>query len=106
MRTNDQWFEPGDKVMRVSSGCRNFPAITCDVGIPQYGQVYCVEDFWEGPIFNAVILIGFGGWRYHPRNGSKVGWEACAFRRVSEIKLCVEAVSKSKAPKVQPVESP
>lgn len=94
---NDQWFLPGDKVMRVSSGSALGTAVEHPPSHhPQYGVVYCVEDCWAGPLFNAVMLVGFGGWQY--QNGMKAGWQACAFRKVEEIKLCVMAISHAKAP--------
>lgn len=98
MRTNDQYFKPGDKVMRVGCGDYQGHAFTCDVTTPQYGVVYCVEDFYEGPQFNAVMLVGFGGWRRKPGNPYPIGWEAKAFRMVEEIKLCVKAVERMKTP--------
>ncbi len=103
MKTNDQWFEPGDKVMRVATSSEAVGDIRghwwyekddAPKSGPQFGRVYCVEDFWEGPRFNVVMLVGFGGWRYH--GSFKVGWAASCFRKVEEIKLCVEAVKKSK----------
>lgn len=66
------------------------------------GIVYCVEDFYEGRQFNVVMLVGFGGWRYDPRDGTPVGWPAKGFRRVEEIRLCVEAVTHSKKQIHQP----
>lgn len=99
MRTDDQYFEPGDKVMRVgfelpsNAAAYNGPN---QPDIPQYGKVYCVEDFWEGPVHNAIMLVGFGGWRFW--RGMKAGWRAAHFRRVSEIKLCVRAAEKMSLP--------
>lgn len=94
MRNSDQWFQPGDKVMRVGSECRRDHAIPAPPsGWPEWGQVYCVEDFWEGPQFNVVMLVGFGGWVVI--NGMNVGWRAVNFRKVEEIKLCVAAVNRA-----------
>jgi hypothetical protein len=96
VNTNDQFFQPGDKVMRVSAG-EGTPS-TGGIQMeswPQYGVVYCVEDFYAGPRFNAVMLVGFSGWRYHT-NGTKIGWAARAFRKVEEIKLCVAAAAHAK----------
>lgn len=92
---DDLWFSPGDKVMLVSSAPRS-EVLKCDVAIPQYGVVYCVEDFWEGPQFNVIMLVGFGGWRHH--NGMKVGWDACSFRKLEEIKLIMRAVQPERIP--------
>lgn len=98
MRNDDQWFRVGDKVMRVGSHRPDGNLLTNYTGgIPQYGQIYCVEDFWEGPQFNVVMLVGFGGWRIDPW-GRKVGWCATAFRKIDEIKLCIEAANKIKKP--------
>lgn len=97
MRTNDQWFQPGDKVMRVVGNGR--PGIHCDAGSPQMGQVYCVEAFYEGPKFNAVMLVGFGGWRYVAGNPYPIGWRASFFRKVDEIRLCCKAVARTSQPK-------
>jgi hypothetical protein len=94
---SDQVFQPGDKVMRVSGNRPDGVVMKYERTCPQYGQVYCVEDFWRGPRFNVVMLVGFGGWRYDS-HGRKVGWVASAFRKVEEIKLCVEAVRKVPKP--------
>ena len=96
---DEPYFKPGDKVMRVNPGHRpgNYPGNDIP-GFPQMGQVYCVEDFYEGPQFNAVMLVGFGGWRRHPIDGSPVGWRAADFRKVEEIKLCVAAVQRTQQP--------
>ncbi len=96
MRSEDQWFKPGDKVMRVGSVSGN--AFRYDGPKPKFGAVYCVEDFYEGPSFNAVMLVGFGGWRFRPGNPYPIGWRAINFRKVEEIKLCIEAVERSKKP--------
>lgn len=61
------------------------------------GIVYCVEDFWEGPCFNVVMLVGFGGFR-HDSLGRPVGWKATYFRKVEEIRLCAAAIAYSKQP--------
>lgn len=79
--------EPGNAVEPRSRSNPN--------GCPLMGQVYCVEDFWEGPQFNVVMLVGFGGWQYSERNGMKIGWRAVYFRKVDEIALCVRALEKA-----------
>ncbi len=102
MRTDDQYFQPGDKVMRVSSPVASGYTRPDNYGMkdmPEYGIVYCVEDFWEGPQFNVIMLVGVGGWRYH--GGMKVGWQARRFRKVEEIKLCVGALEHTKKPEKQ-----
>ena len=81
--------------MRVEP--RSIPGtMACDSGTPQMGVVYCVEDFWEGPQFNVVMLVGFGGWRY--QCGMPTGWRATYFRKIEEIKLCIAAVKQTSAP--------
>ena len=97
MRT-DQWFEPGDKVMRVSGNPEGGSIYKTDRRKPRYGEVLCVEDFYEGPQFNAVMFVGFGGWAYDGL-GRPIGWRASCFRKVDEIKLCVEAVEKGRVEK-------
>lgn len=98
---NDVYFSPGDKVMRVSSESGPI-TVECRNGSPQFGVVYCVEDFYEGPQFNVVMLVGFGGWVWVPGYKHPAGWRATAFRKVEEIKLCVEAIKRTEAPVAQP----
>jgi len=93
--SNDQWFQPGDKVMRVAGNTKNGSIYPTNRRKPRYGEILCVEDFWEGPNYNVVMFVGFGGWAYDHR-GWKVGWPASAFRKVDEIKLIVEAVEKGR----------
>jgi hypothetical protein len=97
MRKNDIYFEPGDKVMRVASECRHTGRKSNTGKAPEFGKVYCVEDFYEGSEFNVVMLVGFGGWVYDSR-GRPVGWRAINFRKVDEIKICLRAVESLKAP--------
>jgi hypothetical protein len=100
MRSNDQYFVPGDKVMRVSCGDFKGVDYAGKYKIPGYGETFCVEDFWEGPCFNVIMLVGFGGWRYNPLDGTPVGWQSSAFRKVEEIKLCLSALEKKKQKQV------
>jgi len=67
------------------------------------GVVYCIESFYEGPQFNAVMLVGMGGWRYGD-SGLPIGWRATYFRKVDEIKLCIAAVNHSQKEIEQPNE--
>lgn len=101
---NDQFFIVGDKVMRVTPNSvpGNFPY---DGLIPRMGVVYCIEDFWEGPEFNVVMLVGFGGFKYDLRN-RPVGWRAIHFRKVEEIRLCHEAVIYHNANAPKPIITP
>jgi hypothetical protein len=95
MNTNDQWFEPGDKVMRVS-----YPE---DIGLvatgyrpieTHFGKVLCVDDCWTGNGFSAVSFVGV------PDPWDR-GFYACCFRKVEEIKLCVRAAEKFSQPQTE-----
>ncbi len=98
MRTNDVYFQAGDKVMRVGSEYAKARVYRGYQGSsPQFGTVYCVEGFYEGPDFNVVMLVGFGVWHYDSI-GRPIGWRAVNFRKVDEIKLCIAAVKKTSAP--------
>lgn len=87
-------FAPGDKVVRVGftphPKTKTFPG-DCGPDVA-FGVVHCVEDFWEGPHFNVIMLVGFGGWRSW-RN-QKIGYPVAAFRKVEEIQLCVNAAKQ------------
>lgn len=96
MRADDFYFKAGDKVMRVCTIVGRNQNIS-RVNLIKHGQIYCVEDFWEGPEFNVVMLVGCGGWGYD-EIGRLVGWRAACFRRVDEIKLCVAAAQRLAAP--------
>ncbi len=101
MRKSDQYFEVGDKVMRVEP--RSMPGTYPHEGpFPKMGVVYCISDFWEGPEFNVVMLVGFGGFRYDALN-RPIGWRAVYFRKVEEIKICLQAVAKIETKKPQEV---
>lgn len=95
MRPDDIYFKPGDKVMRVYPGREH--GIPATHGYPVMGSVYRVEDFYEGPDFNAVMLVGFGGFKYDAF-GQPIGWRAKHFRKVEEIRLCVAAVKHTQSP--------
>lgn len=100
MKTDDQWFEPGDKVMRV--------AWAEDLGIcvqyvgsdPPFGEVLCVSEVGVAPNskMNWVRFLGV------PLNAPGAYWLARCFRKVEEIKLCINAVRKQGEPAtLQPV---
>lgn len=100
---SEQFFQPGDKVMRVATISRR------PVGpeyapkrVPQFGEILCVEDCWGTTIGNQVMFAGFGGPYFF--NGRKTGWQAEAFRKVEEIKLCLAAVAHQ--PAAAPITSP
>lgn len=62
----------------------------------KYGEVYCVSDFWTTDGYNWINLVGipstFDEW------GRPCGYLAMEFRKVEEIKLCVAATKRIKAP--------
>jgi len=94
-------FEPGDKVMRVGGNRPGARLFKYHGKAPSFGRVYRVEDFWEGPHYNVVMLVGFGGWRYSGE--MKIGWYAGAFRKVEEIQLCVKAAQQMKQKELETV---
>lgn len=98
---NDQWFNPGDKVMRVSRG--NPFRLGYFVPAPKdavEGEVYCVTQCWKATQgWNLVLFTGFP--IEFSSNGELCGFLAANFRRVEEIQLCVNAVKQIKQP--QPV---
>lgn len=89
---NDQWFEPGDKVMRVGSG--NTPGaeiVPFEPKLkPSFNQVFCVSACWKGKLSNLVDFVGSDGPFF--KGNLRVGWPARHFRKVDEIKLCIAAV--------------
>lgn len=93
MRKDDQWFEPGDKVMRVSNNTGG-GAIKDGSGLAPFGKVFCVVDCCGSEHGN---LINFAGILL-PKNH---GFRAANFRKVEEIQLCVRAAEAMKTPKKQ-----
>lgn len=90
MRNDDQWFEPGDKVMRVApSDC---PLTQEDTPM---GTVFCVQHVAIDHNQEAVMkLVGI--------KLRKTGWVCTErFRKVEEIQLCVRAAEAMKKPKKQ-----
>jgi hypothetical protein len=100
MNTNDQWFEPGDKVMKVLSRDELsviFPKMH-RLGIKiSRRKVYCVSACWRGSKCNLVNFVGITNSTMP--NGQPRGFPALAFRRVSEIQLIIRASKR------QPVET-
>lgn len=94
MNTDNQWFNPGDKVMQVNDNCPP-GAVTVRENDIQYGVVYCVKEFWTDCGINWIDLVGFPT-EYDPIDGERIAWTACNFRRVDEIKLCVAAAKHIK----------
>jgi len=91
MRTDDQHFVPGDKVMQVETpaalGLRCSPE-----SMNLRGKLLCVSrcEFrpWVG--WNVTSFVGI--------NDRGHGFYACCFRRVSEIQLCVRAAKRLSEP--------
>lgn len=94
MNNNDQWFEPGQKVMRVSD---NLASDCTKLGLPydspEFGEVLCVTECWSAWDINHVSFVGYPA-TYDL--GQKIGFWTNNFRKVEEIKLCVEALKKAK----------
>jgi hypothetical protein len=90
MNTNDQWFQPGDKVMRVAFAAWDFGLPTEGVDYPpetEKGKVLCVAACTTHGKYNFVRFVGVVGFYY-----------ACCFRKIEEIKLCVRAAEKFHQP--------
>jgi hypothetical protein len=92
---NDQWFEPGDKVTRVSRAIDL--GMTPPPSIPRingtgYGRILCVERCSTSTYGNLVRFVGITHY-------AKGGCLARCFRKVEEIRLCVEALEKAKQAK-------
>lgn len=92
MNNQDQWFEPGDKVMRVAHASNSAMQRTNlhETDAP-YGQVFNVEECSHHKGYSWVALTGINLWLL-----------ANNFRKVEEIRLCVEAVKKTKTKKSTP----
>lgn len=87
-------FSIGDKVMRIA---RHHPGYGTIHPIPtndaQEGVIYCVD--WIGYSPAGRPIVTFTGMDPTPF----FGWFCHNFRRIEEIKLCVEAAAKMKQPK-------
>lgn len=109
---NNQIFQPGDKVIMVDDVSSNCPCWHVNGQYPEKGELYCVSDFIASGchvragnklgllLWNAVNLCGIAPPLW---NGVPIGWCACNFRKVDEIKLILEAFKKFETPK-QPQE--
>lgn len=93
---NDQWFQPGDKVMRVCCFDDVTGRQSCHPLVPEtdFGKTLCVESVCKGPRGNRVFFVGI-------QSLSGIGWLAACFRKVEEIKLCAAALKVIKAPQPQ-----
>jgi hypothetical protein len=96
MNTNDQWFEPGDKVVRVTTVAKSLPGVKWKPlpGGPwaPYGRVMCVSACWNDGKRNRVYFVGVP---------EAHGFLAACFRKVEEIKLCVRAAEKFSQPQTE-----
>ncbi len=102
MRTNDQWFEPGDKVMfigRTAGGT----VVEVGGGAPKAGVIYCVEDFAAYDYGNQFTVVGGGGWSWVSWWPDPFCYAAQEFRKAEEVRLILQAFSKQ--PKEQKVET-
>lgn len=97
MNTNDQWFEPGDKVMRVSYANKLGLPLLPSPSLTEktdFGNVLCVERCFPLGAWNRVLFVGVKPRGVLPERG----FFACCFRKVEEIKLCVQAVQRKPEP--------
>lgn len=95
MKPNDQFFEPGDKVVQALTTeelLKLCPDVNIKLNSPDYGsshEVYCiVECFPTATDYNAVRLVGFGN----------ISFPAAYFRKVDEIARCVRVAEMLKTP--------
>lgn len=94
---NDQWFEPSQKVVRVTTA--DVLGLTANgILVPEtdFGHVLCVERCWSSLWGNLVRFVGV-------EMPDGAGFYACCFRRVEEIQLCVMAARKCGEPQEQPI---
>lgn len=92
---NEIRFEPGDKVMRVDRTNHGVKAKPAPVEA-QWGVVYCVEACWPSPRGDVYLMRLSGFPRVFHKSGTEVGFICPNFRKVEEIRLCVEAAKKVK----------
>lgn len=92
MKTNDQHFEPGDKVMRVSHAQEMGLEVTVGAHPKTgFGVILCVLECFEADGFNWVRFVGIPC-------AHDEAWYARCFRCVEEIKLCVHAAERTRLP--------
>jgi hypothetical protein len=96
---DDQYFQVGDKVMLVDEtppllGCHPDPVDDDEV---DFGIIYVVAEFEEDlEYYNVISFVG-----QRPLfvlDGATQGWPACCFRKIEELKLCVQAAAKHRQP--------
>lgn len=88
---NDQWFEPGNKVMRVSC-VHPKTGVAAENGLDRipYGRVFCVKSCFIG--LQGLPLMMLVGVSLPPH---LEGIHTHNFRKVEEIKLCVAAAKQA-----------
>lgn len=85
---NDLPFKPGDKVMRVSE---KSSVIGLSHSLPEllpYGRTFCVKDCYPTYAGPRMQLVGI------ELPFMSIGIICDNFRKVEEIRLCIEAVKK------------
>ena len=97
---NDQWFEPGDKVMRVAYDVPPLEQVAIYPAIPSldlipYGKVFCVESCYQTRVGPRMRFVGV----LEPPES--IGIYTNNFRKVEEIRLCVEAAKRVKETELQ-----
>ncbi len=100
----DQYFQPGDKVMKVCGARELGISVRSERPVP-CGIVFCVSEFCDrSPLHNGVRLVGVE----NSLNdfGDKKWFPAGCFRKVAEIKLCIAAVEHINKSTPVPVETP
>lgn len=93
MSANDQWFSPGDKVMRVATAVQLGldPDDRSVLSATDFGKILCVSEFRERPRGNWIRFVGV--------NCSPTDWWfAQCFRKVEEVQLCVRAAKLFETP--------
>lgn len=91
-KIQDQWFEPGDKVVRVQDVQFTVKEIEERPSTLPNDKVLCVHAFINHPLYgNFVQITGYNA-------GSEWWSPAREFRRVEDIQLCVRAAQAMKQP--------
>lgn len=103
MKTDDQWFQPGQKVLRAVAADPTQPeeAHFYSDMVP-FGVVFCVDRCFECP--GGYNVLWFTGLPI-PYEDHDSGWVAANFRAVEEVRLCVEAAQHVKKPERTKVEA-
>lgn len=103
---DDQWFEVGDKCLRVREPDPKRDGPECCTELPPYapwGEILCVSAFQSHPDGNTVLFHGYPA--FVDENGDE-WWEIPdCFRRVDEVRMCIEAAKHVKKPERVEVET-